>query len=168
MLKGERKNKIEKEKPPEKTGKNYKNAKLCKAKRACLGERRAPGEKVTQPKVDTFTAPTTPIVVVLRVGDAWLVGVGKRAPHGFRCPSLVSPHGSLDVLNSLFALFPYRGNYKTDITGLGTVGQGRVGIAGSEMRGVLLVPSSSPTLSPVSLTKFRVNTHLCKLRCWYL
>ena len=24
------------------------------------------------------------IVVVLRVGDAWLVGVGKGAPHGFR------------------------------------------------------------------------------------
>ena len=24
------------------------------------------------------------IVKVLRVGDAWLVGVGKRAPHGFR------------------------------------------------------------------------------------
>ena len=31
------------------------------------------------------------VVVVLRVGDAWLVGVGKRAPHGFRCPCLVSP-----------------------------------------------------------------------------
>ena len=29
-----------------------------------------------------LTAPTTPNVVVLRVGDAWLVGVGKRAPHG--------------------------------------------------------------------------------------
>ena len=26
---------------------------------------------------------STPPVVVLRVGDAWLVGVGKRAPHGF-------------------------------------------------------------------------------------
>ena len=24
-------------------------------------------------------------VTVLRVGDAWLVGVGKRAPHGLRC-----------------------------------------------------------------------------------
>ena len=24
-------------------------------------------------------------VEVLRVGDAWLVGVGKRAPHWFRC-----------------------------------------------------------------------------------
>ena len=88
-------------------------------------------------------------VVVFRVGDAWLVGVGKRAPHGFRCPCLVSPRGSLDSLNSLFALFPYRRNYKTDTTGLGTVGQGRVGIAGSEMWGVLLVPSSSPTLSPI-------------------
>ena len=40
-------------------------------------------------------------VVVLRVGDAWLVGVGKRAPHGFRCPCLVSSHGSLDRLKSL-------------------------------------------------------------------
>ena len=24
-------------------------------------------------------------VTVLRVGDAWLVGVGKRGPHGSRC-----------------------------------------------------------------------------------
>ena len=48
--------------------------------------------------------PTTPIVVVLRVGDAWLVGVGKRAPHGFRCPCLVSPHGSLDRLKSLYII----------------------------------------------------------------
>ena len=90
-------------------------------------------------------------VVVLREGDAWLVGVGRRAPHGFRWPCLVSPHGSLDRLNCLFALFPYRGNYETAI-GLGTVGQGRVGIAGkagSEMWGVLLVPSSSPTLWPI-------------------
>ena len=39
-------------------------------------------------------------VVALRVGDAWLVGVGKRAPHGFRCPCLVSPHFSLDSLDS--------------------------------------------------------------------
>ena len=46
------------------------------------------------------------VVVVLRVGDAWLVGVGKRAPHGVRCPCLVSPHGSLDRLKSLVALFP--------------------------------------------------------------
>ena len=43
-------------------------------------------EKVTQPKIDTFTAPTTPIVVVPRVGDAWLVGVGERAPHRFGAP----------------------------------------------------------------------------------
>ena len=62
------------------------------------------GEKVTQPKVDTFTAPTTPIVVVLRVGDAWLVGVGKRAPHGLRCPCLASPHGSLDRFASLYII----------------------------------------------------------------
>ena len=39
--------------------------------------------------------------VVLRVGDAWLVGVGKRAPHGFQCPCLVSPHGSPDRFRSL-------------------------------------------------------------------
>ena len=37
-------------------------------------------------------------MTALRVGDAWLVGVGKRAPHGLRCPCLVSPHGSLDRL----------------------------------------------------------------------
>ena len=37
--------------------------------------------------------------------DAWLVGVGKRAPHGFRCPCLVSPHGSLDRLKA-YTFFP--------------------------------------------------------------
>ena len=42
----------------------------------------------------------------LRVGDAWLVGVGKRAPHGLRCLWLVSPHCSLDRLKAS-ALFPY-------------------------------------------------------------
>ena len=26
-----------------------------------------------------------PYVTVLRAGDAWLVGVGKSAPRGFRC-----------------------------------------------------------------------------------
>ena len=45
-------------------------------------------------------------VVVLRVRDAWLVGVGKRAPHGFQRLWLVSPHGSLDRLNRLNELFP--------------------------------------------------------------
>ena len=36
------------------------------------------------------------------MGDAWWVGVGKRAPpHGFQRPCLVSPHGSLDRLKSL-------------------------------------------------------------------
>ena len=44
-------------------------------------------------------------VVVLRVGAAWLVGVGKRAPHGSRCLWLVSPHGSLGRLKT-YALFP--------------------------------------------------------------
>ena len=33
----------------------------------------------------TWSLPTTSNVVVLRVGDAWLVGVGKRAPHWFQC-----------------------------------------------------------------------------------
>ena len=44
-------------------------------------------------------------VTVLRVGDAWLVGVGRRAPYGFQCLWLVSSHGSLDRLNA-YALFP--------------------------------------------------------------
>ena len=58
---------------------------VCKAKWACLGETRAPGRRSRKPNIDTFTAPTTLNVVVLRVGDAWLVGVGKRAPYGFQC-----------------------------------------------------------------------------------
>ena len=45
------------------------------------------------------------VVEVLRVGDAWLVSVGKRAPHGFWCLWLVSPHGSLDRLKA-YTLFP--------------------------------------------------------------
>ena len=48
--------------------------------------------------------PTTPMVVVVRVGDAWLVGVGKRAPHAFRWPGLVSPHGSLGTLEGLYII----------------------------------------------------------------
>ena len=43
-------------------------------------------------------------VVVLRVGGAWLVDVGKRAPHGFRCPCLVSPQGSLDRLKNSYII----------------------------------------------------------------
>ena len=39
-------------------------------------------------------------------GYAWLVGVGKRAPHGFRCLRLASPHGSLAKLKLSSALFP--------------------------------------------------------------
>ena len=62
--------------------------------------RRRLGLKVRKVKRSSGT-----FVVVLRVGYAWLVGVGKRAPHGFQCPCLVSPHGSLDRLNSLFAFF---------------------------------------------------------------
>ena len=45
-------------------------------------------------------------VMVLRVGDAWLIGVGKRAPHGFRCLWLVSPHGSRDKLKAFMHYFP--------------------------------------------------------------
>ena len=48
--------------------------------------------------------------MVLRVGGAWLTGVGKGAPRGFRCLWLVSAHGSLDRLNSLYALFAARGH----------------------------------------------------------
>ena len=44
-------------------------------------------------------------VMVLRVGDAWFVGVGKRAPYEFRCLWLVSPHGSLERLKA-YTLFP--------------------------------------------------------------
>ena len=37
-------------------------------------------------------------MVLLRVRDASLGGVEKRAPHGFRCLWLVSPHGALNRL----------------------------------------------------------------------
>ena len=62
------------------------NAKRCKARRACHGERRAPGGGRASPSSAQIPALTTPNVTVLRVGDAWLAGVGKRAPHGLRCP----------------------------------------------------------------------------------
>ena len=73
------------------------------AKRACLGERRAPGRSSRKPNVDTFTVPAPPNVVVFREGDRWLVGVGKRAPYGFSV-ILVSPHVSLDRLKSLYII----------------------------------------------------------------
>ena len=57
------------------------------------------------PKGQFFEVNLLEIVVVLRLGDAWLVGVGKRAPHGFPCPFWVSPHGSLDRLKA-YTLFP--------------------------------------------------------------
>ena len=116
---------------------------------------------------------------------AWLVGVGKRAPRGFRrCPCLVSPHGSLDRLSIAYYLhyFPTKEDTK-DITGLGTVGQGRVGIAGinsagGEMRGVLLVPSSSPTFPPIydgvgvnvtsNITWFHLNHDMVPRRIYKL
>ena len=96
---------------------------------------------------------TTSNGVVLRVGDAWLVRVWKRAPHWFQCLRLlVSPDGSLDRLNSLHATFPYISYQKTDITGLpGSAGLSRVkqGRAGSDMWCVLLVPSSSLKFLPI-------------------
>ena len=45
---------------------------------------------------------STHIAAVPRVRDAWLVGVGKRAPsHGYGV-FLVSPHGSLARLKSKY------------------------------------------------------------------
>ena len=38
---------------------------------------------------------TNPAVTVPRVGDAWLAGVGKRAPSWVPVSILVSPHDSL-------------------------------------------------------------------------
>ena len=90
-------------------------------------------------------------VVVFRVGDARSVGVGKLAPHGFRCPWLVSPHGSLDRLKAYALLSLHTLNSKkTDITGLqGSAGWRRVE-QGIGMWGVLLSPiTPSPTLSPI-------------------
>ena len=88
--------------------------------------------------------------MVLRVGDAWLVGVGKRAPHGFRCPCLVFPHGSLDRLKSSYVISSTLNSNRQTKQDKTRVGQGRAGSrAGSKMWGVLIVPSSSPTLSPI-------------------
>ena len=119
--------------------------------------------------------------MVLRVGDAWLVGVGKRASLGFRCPCLVSPRGSLDRLKSLYIISSTLNSKKTDKTGLGTIGQGRAGRAGragSEMWGVLLVPSSPPTLSPTydgldvnvtsNVTWFQLNHDMVSRRIYKL
>ena len=112
--------------------------------------------------------------MVLRVGDAWLVGVGKRAPHGFRCPCLVSPHGSLDRLNSLHIISSTLNSKRQDRP-RHTVAQVR---AGSEMWGVLLVPSSSPTLSPIydglgvnvtsNVTWFHLNHDMVSRRIYEL
>ena len=65
-------------------------------------------------------------VTVLRVGDAWLVGVGKRSPHGFRCLYCISI-GSLVILKAYYALFPQKQFEKADITGLCRVGKGSAG-----------------------------------------
>ena len=89
-----------------KTTEKKKREKSQKCK-AMQGQKSLPwGEKSTgrrsrKPKVDTVL-PMTPNVIVLRVGDAWLVGVGKGAPHGFRCLWLVSPHDSLAKLKAYF------------------------------------------------------------------
>ena len=49
-------------------------------------EAKMPHCKMYNPMMELSSVlPTTPIVTVLRVGDAWSVGVGKRASHGFQC-----------------------------------------------------------------------------------
>ena len=80
------KEKRTKKKYLQKTGKKVKCKAMICEKSLPLGEK-SNGEdrRSRKSKADTFTAPTTPMVVVLREGDAWLVGVGKRAPHGFHC-----------------------------------------------------------------------------------
>ena len=49
-----------------------------------------------------------------------LVGVGKRAPHGFQCPCLVSPHGSLDRLKSLYIISSSLDSKRQTTQALGT------------------------------------------------
>ena len=66
------------------------------------------GEEVVQAQDRHVHCLTTPNVMVLRVGDACLVGVGKCAPHGLRCLCLVPPHGSLDGLESSFVISLYK------------------------------------------------------------
>ena len=56
----------------------------ARPKELALGREEHRGGGRTSPR-STRSQPTTSNVVVLRVGDAWLVGVGKRAPHGFQC-----------------------------------------------------------------------------------
>ena len=63
---------------------------------------RGGGDTATSSREEIYFTP----VMELRVGDASLVGVGKRAPHGFRCLWLVSPHGSLDRLKTFRHYFP--------------------------------------------------------------
>ena len=53
---------------------------------------------------DSYT--TYESVVVLRVGDAWLVGVGKGAPHGFRCLLAGLSSWLAWIDSKAFALFP--------------------------------------------------------------
>ena len=115
--------------------------------------------------------------MVLRVGGAWLVGVGKRAPHGFRSPCLVSPHGSLDRLESIY-IIPSTLNTKRQTYQDCEVAQGRAGRPGSEIMGVVLVPLSSPTSSPINdgldvnvasnITWFHLNHDMVSRRIYKL
>ena len=109
--------------------------------------------------------------MVLRVGDAWSVSVGKRAPHGFRSPCWVSPHGSLDRLKRLYIISSALNSKRQTKQAQAHGPQGR---AGREMWGVLLVPSSSPTLSAIydgldvnvtsNVTWFHVNHDMVSRR----
>ena len=107
-----------------------------------------------------------------------MVGVGKRAPHGFRCPCLVSPHDSLDRLKSLYIISSTLNSKRQTNRPRHTVAQGRAGRSGSEMWGVLLVPSSSLTLSPIydgldvnvisNVTRFHLNHDVVARRIYKL
>ena len=94
-------------------------------------------------------------IVVLRLGDAWLVGVGKRAPHWFRCPCLISPHGSLDRLKHFtYIVSSTLNSIRQTKQALGTRSRRaehveQIKQVKSEMCGVLLGPSSSHTLRPM-------------------
>ena len=68
--------------------------------------------------MSTRSLPTTVNVLVLRMGDAWLVGFAKRAPHN-PVSSLVGLFSWLaGRVKSFYALFPYIEYWETDIAGL--------------------------------------------------
>ena len=114
--------------------------------------------------------------MVLRVGDAWLVGVGKRVPHGFRCLSRSHIMARWKDSKACMDYFLYIELSKADKTRQDREWQGRsgkAGRAGSEMWGVLLVPSSSPTLSSiydgldVNVTYIVTCCHLNHNKTWF-